>query len=119
MNLNAIIEMFNDKIFPKQFSKNVDIQMYQSPSEMGVALATRTLINTREMLMLDKIDGEVVANAITKTKDALMETALFDDVKEDLKEYEKLKNMKFVLESLAKMDLQVIPKPTHDGLSQL
>lgn len=53
---------------------------------------------------------ETVVDRITNMRDKLLDTKLFSEVKRDLTEYDKLKNMKFVLEELLKLDLDTIAK---------
>lgn len=48
-------------------------------------------------------------------KKTVLNNKLFDQEREDLKEYEKLKTMKFVLEELRQLDFKAIEKKKVDS----
>lgn len=99
---------------------NISITVMQSFDSDNYIIRLYTN-NTLDRDFIGYTDDRGVFGAIKEIKYELLQSKLFEDVRSDLKHYEELKNMKFVLDSLDKLDIikQSKPKLGIDKLSDL
>lgn len=121
MNSSFIAKKLQE-YFDTLSTKNVRFITYVSPSTAGNVVQLSTQCNISEYDIVRESDpADLYFKALNDIKNELLKTELFEDVKKDLKHYEELKNMKFVLDSLDKLDIikQSKPKLGIDKLSDL
>lgn len=98
-----------DKFFETLETKDSSIRLMHSSDYPGYRLSLVVSQNLDYMKTL-KNGPEAVIDSIAALKQTILSNRLFDSERIMLEKYEKLKDMKFVLEEINKLDIVAINK---------
>ncbi len=103
-DLSRFLETFTTKDKNSKFEINCDEQT------IGYSATLIVQEKISEVAFIKDQPYDVIVQSMENMRKSILNNKLFDREREQLKDYEKLKNMKFVLEEIRKLDLNVIDK---------
>lgn len=109
MNLDAI-----DKFFKQMSNKDLVFSLVRlaHKDSIEIVLMSRIEVSRYEII---KDGNRAIADKVNKMRENILLSNLFDTERKQLIEYEKLKNMKFVLDALKELDLSSIKETKKEN----
>jgi len=96
------------EVFCKSLTnKDVDIRTFRDPERDAITIS---LVSQVRVSMMDFMchGHKAIGDEIIKLRENILSSNLFQEERKNLAEYEKLKNMKFVLDVIKELDLSSI-----------
>lgn len=100
------------EVFCKSLSnRNVDIRTFREAERNSITIS---MVSQVSVSMMDFMchGHKAIGDEIIKMRENILSSNLFQEERKNLDEYEKLKNMKFVLDAIKELDLSSIKEDT-------